>query len=743
MLTRLRGMSQRDIALALLAVLLAYLVFVHLPAMGGQSFLWFAKPQPSELYLTSYDTHVGPNETLNFSVHVPGRYSCQFCGMPVAAPGDGVLGVSTPSDRCAGFVNFSCGPLSVGFSYATNGSGRPEYAQFVPFKPSVDGRDIVLDIVGEGHTNGYSPLIVSLDGVEVLSAMHRVDGYFAFHERVPASPGAHRVEVSFLTAHAQATVQVERPYPYSSLLVLLLCVALALMVGRGIGARVMVFLTALLASLAFEFQLSALGVSGLGVLGLAALLYLAKSHKYTWSINSKIGRDALLFGLLWVLLIAGIAVAMGNFDVWGPYYYRQAEQTLARGTPFYTDTLSYLGRPSTYPAAFFDFAAALSGTIAAPSFESVRVPIHLLLAFALAFGVHMLFSTFGRLQRWVASLSFLGMWFLFMVSTVHTLHVYAYALLVLGVVVLHAMPNPYRWLAIVPLAAGFGAHPTVLVFFPFFSWVARRFEWDFDWLVRLVVAGVGSAVLSLAFYLPVFLRSGLPNEVAPSQWGYLLTYGFDGVRFEFQLLLPFILIAALYGLYANRQRLASLAVLVSLAIDLFVSFRINVVLAALGAALVPLVLLEERKPARSIAAVLLLAGLGSLALGLVLHAGVTDHCSWGLANPTCVQPFDYISRYTSTNESMAVPPLMGHLATWRAARPVLADPYVEYASEEKFKANSEFYQTGAAAPLAKYNIDIAVQDKAGWPLRPRYNGTVQGATAKLYDNGYESVYRLR
>lgn len=731
------------LALALALLLIAYLALFHLPKMGEPSFLRFRKPAPYELYLTSYDTEAPADGRLNFSysARLPAGVACSFCGMEAPAFGSGETLVSTPARNCPGAVNLTCGPLSVGFSYSALPAARPTRARLDSLEVRPDGRDLVLTLRGEAYTAGRQPLRLSLDGREVASPLHALDGPFTLEERVRAAPGRHSVEASLLGSRARAEASLERPFPWSSLAALALSIVLALSLARDRGGRLVLLLAGALAALAFEFQLAALGAPLLFSLLLAAGLWRLRGARAGFSIDPRLAREAALFALAWAAFIVLVNTALGSVDLWGPYYYRHAEETLARGTPIYFDALSYLGRPATYPPAFFDFSAALAGLAGAPSFEAARLPIHWLLVFAWAFGTYLLFSRLAWPRRALASLSFFAAWTPLMMSTVHTLHVYAYALLALGIALLELAPGRLRWAGVPALAAGFAAHPTVLFFLPVYWWAARGFAFDLAWLKRAFLVGAASAALSLVFYAPIFLASGLPYEIVPGQWGYLLTYGLDGVRFDLQLLLPLMALAALVGLRGARLRWPSLAVLAFLFLDVFVTFRVNLLLVTVGAALLPLALVRGNAGNRLLYLVLAVAALGSLALGLVAHTGTRDYCQWGLANDACLAPVRYLARHASYGDALAVPPLFGHLTTWLSGRRVLADLYVEYADESKFGAVDHFYQTGDVSSL-RGKASLAMMDEMRWPSRAASDGRVLGAGARLYDNGFASIHRV-
>jgi len=445
-------------------------------------------------------------------------------------------------------------------------------------------------------------------------------------------------------------------------------------------------------------------------------------------------KDAVMFALLAVVYVFLLESMLGNIDIWGAYYYRHVQNTLDRGTTVYYDELSYLGRNFTFPPAFFEFAASVSKLLGVASFESIRIPLHLSIVALFFLSTYLLFNNFKtREQKLLASLIFASQSFVMITSTGITLHIFSYLLLNVSVLLFSRKEALMKLLSALALSIAFAAHPTSLLFFPVYVYAAGLFKMD-RW--KLLQAGANCALavlLSLPFYIPIFIRSGLPYEIVPAQWGYMLSYGVGGVMFDFQFSTAMLVASILYGLQKREFRLPTLILLGFLLADIFVTFRANMLVTIMLSALFPQLFSKYMRNG-TLLALFFAIPLVDLMLVPVVYSGTTDWCTWGVSNRMCIPPMQYINQYTPTETKVAINPEYGHLEAYYGGRPVLADLYVEYADYDKFSAENEFYWKSNTSGLGKYNISLFVLDDIGTKK------DIPDAD-RIYDNGFIHIFR--
>ncbi len=524
---------------------------------------------------------------------------------------------------------------------------------------------------------------------------------------------------------------IKRPYPIFLLASASLSVALSvLLLGRLTPASFLLGIGIVFSALIFHFQLEALGAPWLVlvVLILAAIYALAKRPKLS---PAQVGwKGALAVSLTFVIYITLLNSSIGNLDVWSSYYNRQADMTLKNWSPFYYDSLSYLGRPATYPPAFFNLAASFGGLAGAPDFTSFRVLFQLFLAFLFALSTYAVFHRFSRTSAVLATLFILLQWFFTMTATTLSLHTFAYVMLNIALIAPIGLSPIF-------LGIAFSTHPITLFLYPFYLYASRKFKLDLRATVAIPVLAVA---LSLIFYIPVFLRSGLPYEIVPERWGYFFTYGLNGMHFEFLLMLPLVALS-FAAILKKDHRIPGILVAFFAFLNAFVLYRVNIILTVLFAALFPLVFEKELEDRLNLALVALFL-LVNVALIPIIHSGTNDWCTWGVSNDMCISPMRYIERYVLANESIAINPMYGHLETYVGKRPVLADLYVEYASLKKFEAEDRFYYYGDLSKVKQYNVSVVVEDETGWPPRPERRNLTQEDGDRIYDNGFMHITRL-
>ncbi len=709
-------------------VFLAYLI-IHLAQMREIGFNWLSPPQSREIFLMDY-----PKEVYGGGAFLVGsnfRADCTLCNATQVALADGANRVDFTASLCPGEVVLACGERSVSFNYSLL-AARSQESLSASAETEVANRTLLVRVHGEGKSSGYHPLLILIDGKVAEAPLYRLDGAFSVEERIPVESGEHTVEVSYNGQNIYSGgFSVPSTFSLSALAAVLASLLAAFLVRERPVAKVAIAGVLLAASLVVGFELSKFGLDflvPLALAGAAGYLYSRRGKRKETrgkaSAEEGLLLDAARVGVAFAFFILLMNMFISTYDIWGAYYFRQAEETLAHGTTAYFDELSYLGRPFTYPPVFFEFGAQLARA-AGSGFEGIRVPLDMLLAFSFASSSFLLFRNYGRAERLLAAFLFISQWAFLLTASGIGLHMLAFTLLNLSLLLVEASPIA----SIASLGLAFACHPIALVFFPFYLYAVNGFRLD---LRRMVAWPALAAVLSLPFYIPIFMRAGLPYEIVPGQWGFLLSYGISGMMFDFQFLLPLFAATALFGLATPKYRFPSLLLLGLLLFNAFVSLRSDLIVAMLGAALFPAVFGKWLKDWRVVAALFALYILPNFILGAVVLSGTGYYCSWGLANEMCASPMEYISLYSPGSSRVAVDPVYGHVEAWIGRRAVLADLYVEYADLDKFKAENDFYSKGDESAFAHYGIDYAVVDAT---MRHSASGD------RVYDNAYIQVFR--
>lgn len=724
-------MKGRNLVLALLAVVFLAYLFFQLEKMNEVGFNWLQPQEPDEIFLLEYPKEICMNGT--FSVLSDFSAECDYCLGKVKIE-SGINRLYFDPELCPDNVALSCNGRNLSFSYAVRYSQGEETA-WMNATAETANRTLFVHLNGDGKSDFYRPVIIMVDGKIASAPLYRVNGPFSAIEKIPLDGGEHSVEVLY-NGEAVYSGSAAVPHSFSvfQLLSILLAIAVAWLKRADAVAKFAIAIVLVSASLVAGFELSKFGAEFLVPLALAgACAWLWKKEglkrvkqRRTATEGNLLLREALLAGLLFASFIAFVNLFIFTYDVWGAYYFRHAQTTFEQGTTDYYDALSYLGRTSTYPPVFFQFATGVARAFGS-SFDGIRILLNWALAFAFGSTTFLLFREYEKKARWLASFLFLTHWALLLTASGIGLHMLAFTLLNCALLLIAS--NPVA--GALSLGIAFACHPITLVFFPFYHYATNRFRLD---LRRIILFGVAAVFISLPFYLPIFMRAGLPYEIMPGKWGYLLSYGIDGMRFDFQFLLPLFVACALFGVFSKKYRIPSLLLAGLLLFNTYVSLRSDLVVAMVGAALFPLVFEKWLKDKWVYATVAVLFVLFNFAIGSVVLSGTQYHCSWGLADGACVAPMEYVAFYTPSGSKVAVDPMYGHLLAWKGRRPVLADLYVEYADHEKWEAENECAWNLDCAAAEAYGVDVFIfHDFYRTPRSVPYD--------RVYDNGFMHVFR--
>jgi hypothetical protein len=741
-----------------IAVIL-FIVFIlawmnQVQKMNWVNFNWFNIPNPEELYLVEYPKNVS-GEVMHFEVYSSKNYPCSvyICNATVDKTlAEGYNNIEVGMESCGTDTQtiLLCGESQVRFySHRINSSFSGESID-AKFSATTNKMTVTLDINFTSKLNdaAYKNFEITSDGNTLLRPTYLFhNGITELHEteELTLNPGQHTIELRYAGRTLDTrSVHIEAPpFPYLDLVNIIISAAIALAVYRKYSTdwltSSLLFFGLSLSALALQLQLhSNLGLSEwivplLLALG-AALLWNSKNKRTPAQDVSTVKKEAIIFGLIFTTVIAALVLKFGPVDWWGAYYYRNVQTTIEEGNTLFYDKLSYLGRNFTYPPVFFQIASQVSLLLGQYSYESIRLPFHLLAVFIYAVSLYLLFRKFKRWQERLAGAAiFATHAFVMIFSSTVTLHVLAYSFLNMSLLFMERKETVLKILSAVFLSFAISAHPTCILLFPVYVYAMGLFKIDWKRIRDAAVLLISASALSLVFYLPIFMMNGLPYETAPAMWGYFVSYGFIGMVYDLQFLIPIALITALFGVIKKPLQLAALLLVLAVLANALVAYRVNLIVAIMLSFLFPLTFGEELKDSY-VLSVFFLFVLANLFFIPVLFSGTTTWCEWVYANDMCVKPMQFIDKFTSTSDTVAINPEYGHIETYVGQRKVLADLYVEYAPSDKFYAAYNFYNDQDAAYLQGYNITLMVLDDNGRLRDLAYYD-------RIYDNSYIHMYR--
>ncbi len=488
--------------------------------------------------------------------------------------------------------------------------------------------------------------------------------------------------------------------------------------------------------------------------------------------------EAVIFSLFFVLVLLVLNFSITGKGIWSSFYVRHAITSYEKNTVDYYDELSYLGRGFTYPRPFFQFFSLIGNLtfrIVDPSL--LLIILGPLLSFGIFLMSILLFSDMFKEQiertnvvvgAIVATIFFLFNTFMFSTLAMVPLHGMAYFLAFLGFFCVD------KRIRVATFGLALATHPIsvgLIGIFVILRFYNARQGITLDYIKKIlnfvITEGIPASLVAMIFYLPIFVKYGLPYEIQPDIWGYFITYGIGGFFYEYNFLLFNLFFGTLMFL-ENRETKKDLIVLLILLalLMMYVSYRINLVFMVVASYVSgfgfarAIQTLSKKKALFEVKVIYVLTGLyllATLGAGVLLTVGTTHYCTAAFTQDVCEQPFRYVANHTLYRENVVVNPYFGHLATLVAQRPVLADLYVEYADEEKLLEAQEVYYNIKTAKQ-KFNINIYIMDDL---YIPYYNPKIKADLAgerytkkgifyirrelkgldRVYDNGFMRVFR--
>ena len=412
--------------------------------------------------------------------------------------------------------------------------------------------------------------------------------------------------------------------------------------------------------------------------------------------------------------------------LWNIYYERQVRETFYQGQIPAYDELSYLGRPMTYLPGYF---AAKAMFLWLMNLDYSSLGDWLFETFvnaAFVIGLVFLGSRIGLKKEslLIFTLVPISCVFIFTLMSAHLLHVLSLALLTFALGFAFTNHKYREFICGILLGAASIVHAFAFVMFPIIygalklEKIKTKNELWYE-LERGFIIMIIAFIILLVLYSPVLEKYGRPTEALPEKWGWLLHWDYKYIYNEYFLLAPVLIFSSIFGLFFKKTRWPALFVLIGLIALFTITFRVNVIVSFIGAALIARFF--ENKFARIVILLIILLNFPLLIYRL---GGFVTPCIDGYINNEC-RPA--IEELRNMPDSVLEEPLLGHATTFIAEKPVLADLYVEYANEQQLIDAINFEETNNLTVAEKWNITT---------ILTRYSC---GNYTKVYDNGYFKI----
>ena len=458
----------------------------------------------------------------------------------------------------------------------------------------------------------------------------------------------------------------------------------------------------------FEVPLNQLTVI-LGITLSFAIVFALKHYFFrTKPAKNKSEKDqALLFALIplaGVILFSFVFFFMpSHFNDWNVFYERYAQAITENNMIPVSDTLSYLGRGFTFVWGYFLLNSSIhfvSGAQANALFYLVWIFSNTLFAYSavnLARAIKL-----SEKQQLLFYALFMSSLFVFVSWAVSPKHVLAFSLAVIAATRMIKGKNIWITAAIGAMAAF--TQFSMIVFAPAMCVILSK-------KVSVKKTALTLAAMFLLFsllYMPILLSWGMPYEVEPQKWGYMINHSFFDLLPDLGGLVFFFLAAGLISaawqwkkLDRYVQKLAvSGAILVI--IQLFVSYRVNLLTHMTLAVLALNVFSKQLSEKNFFNLIVLVVGIS-----LFLNFSILSSSTTPLEYPAAMH---YLKTHSLPDENTAVSPLHAHVATYLGQRKALSDLYVEYADMQKLSDTYSLIIDEDEQIVRKYGIKYIIID---------------------------------
>ena len=604
-------------------------------------------------------------------------------------------------------------------------AGSPKLSFPEPAVEKIPGGAIVSFSVEDFPAHKIAPAGIFVNG-ELEHRVFPEREKQEFSERIELREGKNTIRIECLGSSSETGAESTRPFTLP-LAAGLLLIAIAFFVFHAFvfGQRPLVEGAALsLASVIALFILNAfllnaavmLSTYSFVLLLLAELLALAFVFRGGFSLGGLSLKEINpgILGLIVVLFFVVVTlflplVSPSHQTAWSVYYERQANAVAEGFAVPGTDELSYLGRNFTFTPGYFLFEGALywlTGSLQEQMFA-------LTIAFSnLFFALSALFLA-GRLglgrKASALFIVFLSMGtFAFTTFTLTPRHGIALSLLFVALAL--ALGKRKWWNSSVFLGfALFIQLPAAVFFLLLCPMLAKRVDWK-----RVGKIFLGGFALFLPLYAFIPLANGLPIQILPKTWGYLISLPFyslfenPGILFIF---FSFFMLFELLQHYSGKsiwdryRKKLFYGVVLSLALQLLVSSRLDLVSGVLVAAFLAYSMEKYKKD---------LTPFASYLFGLVLLFGLFLAVS-EMYNYTHSQPLQdalaALGKNSSSSDRVLSDPYFSHQIAFKSRRITLADLMVEYADPEKFHDSYRFLKEKDYSVLEKYGTGLVFAEK--------------------------------
>ncbi|MAG22419.1 MAG: hypothetical protein CL943_03920 [Candidatus Diapherotrites archaeon] len=738
---------------------------------------WATKSNHGEVFLLRFDKEIAVGEQACFTAKIQSNYDLPTIAAYSVIANDKVLGKGEVDlaqeqelGKCIASEDLSRGDNKVEILI-----GVHRLFYHVVLKENVERTTPTISVtqlendtinikVENNDALSYEPLEIFVND----KLDHRVyfsGENFESDERISLADGGNKVSVQFEGAEQTLTVSKERGFamnPFLGILIVsaLLCVLAFFVFPKQdllekLSYSILSFFTILMvvffglelgnALSAFNFLLI------VSIITLVLALAFRKNFENKCPLGKKSLRDylkvsPLLLLLLFILIFSSFFFNMfttSYYSSWTVFYERQSQTIMTQEEVPFTDSFSFLGtKPFGYMSGYFFINPGVSWLTGLDTQQAYAI-IMILAQIAFIASALLFFRSygFGDKRSYLALIAlFLGS-FMFADFSFNIRHVISYSFLFTSLFLLRKEKPLHSGIA---LGLGtFVQTPVLGMFIVALPIVLTKMQ-TIKTSVKALTVGIAVA---LVLFLPTLMRYGLPNQAQYNVWGYLWSIPIYGFFLDY---LPLVALIALYivpFILTKEIKVDKFAIRVGLfltlfiAIQLFVSYRINVIATTAFALFIGLLfpkrLLENRLAEYSIGML--------FAVTFALMFLIT--ISFYPVVPAAQSSFKYISENTSTNANFLNEPYLGHQFIHLTQRKSSADLAVEYANEEMILDSFEFIKTENPAILDKYDIDYVVNRSIFLDEKPVGNNlwheTIEFEELdKIYANGLFFVHTV-
>jgi hypothetical protein len=586
-------------------------------------------------------------------------------------------------------------------------------------------QDEILGIRITGNNNAkYSPGSIFVNG-KLDHAFYFSGETFEGKEKISLQQGSNSIKVVFRGAEKEIFAEKAfdfrmNPFLGIAIIAVLICVLAGLVFFGNNLFEKLVF------SILSFFSIICLVVFTLNVLGLLSALNfsiaiavialalgfffrknLAKNKALEINWAEKVKKvSPLLILLLCIILFSSIFFNLFTptyFGVWTSFYERQSRTIMENQAIPAVDSYSFLGtKPFGYMSGYFFANPGISWLTGLGTQQSYAI-IMLLAQLSFLGAGYLFFSSFGIGKKaYLGMLAVLFGGFMFSDFSFNIRHVLSYAFLFIS---MYFLRNGKGLASGVALGFGTFFQTPIAIMYLFMLPVIVTDRKTLKEIAKAIAVG---ALIAAVFFAPTLVSSGLPSQAKYNVWGYFWSIPLYGFLLDYYpmlvliglFILPFLLLKKIsLGKYNLR---IILFLLLFLAVQLTISYRINIVatitFALLVSLLFPADFLKGRLGEYSIATFFAVAYTVMFVVILAFYPVI----------PAVSDSFVFVKDNSSANSNVLNEPYLGHPFIYFAERKSSADLAVEYANAAMIDDSYRFLKEQDKSILQKYNIDYVV-----------------------------------